>query len=427
MPNWAQAILHPRRDRVRLEHQRCVAHIDADCFYVSCEQLKNPALKGKEVCVLSSQDACVIAKSYEAKAKGVKTGMTVWEAKRKASKAIYLSADFGFYGKVSERLFLLFRTISPEVEVYSIDEGFMNVTGLDVAYEGSYRTLAESIRERVAQEIGITVSVGVAPTKTLAKLASEFRKPNGVTVVAPHHIEKFLSLRDVEDIWGIGSRRGQRLKELRIKSALDLWGSNPSFLRRLMGKGMVDLWRELHGEMVYPLETKPHLPKSISRTASLGRLSRDRDLLWSSLVYHARRVSVELVTQHLMANHVALFLRQKDFSMEAIEVKLPLHTHNYHKLIMAVQQGFERIFQSGTVYRGCGVTASGILSTQQTTGDLFETGTADVKSARVTQTMASLNRKYGRGTVTYLTELPVRHVSSARPEARLNAPLLVAH
>jgi len=160
-----------------------IAHIDADCFFASCELVRRPELIGSPVCILSSQDACVIAKTYDAKAAGIKTGMPVWEAKKLMPHAVYLSADFHFYGLLSKKMFSILKRYAPDMEIYSIDEGFLDLNGTRDLWKKDYKGIAHDIRRSVQREVGITVSVGVSITRILAKMASEYNKPNGVTIV----------------------------------------------------------------------------------------------------------------------------------------------------------------------------------------------------------------------------------------------------
>jgi len=169
-----------------------VAHVDADCFFAACELARSPKLRGRPVCVISSQDACIVAKTYDAKAVGIYTGMPVWEAKKLLPHAVYIPADFTYYGQISDKLFAILARFTPEIEVYSIDEAFIGLNAIRSLWRKSFSEIANSIRTTVKSEVGITVSIGIALTKTLAKIASDIHKPDGSMVVAGHDIHAIL-------------------------------------------------------------------------------------------------------------------------------------------------------------------------------------------------------------------------------------------
>ncbi len=252
-----------------------IAHVDADCFYASCELLRRPDLKGAPVCVLSSQDACIVAKTYDAKAAGITTGMPVWEARKRMPDAVFLPADFRYYGQISGKLFTVLKSFSPAVEEYSIDEGFMDMNGLRALHRKTYRQIADDIRETILQQVGVTASVGLSVTRTLAKMASEYNKPNGTTIVADRRIREFLQHVSARDIPGIGANREALLVKFGIRSGADFAGADKHLVGQLLGRVGADLWRELNGMPIYRVESDAGLPKSLARTASMGQVTGD--------------------------------------------------------------------------------------------------------------------------------------------------------
>ena len=184
-----------------------VAHVDADCFFAACELARSPKLRGRPVCVMSSQDACIVAKTYDAKAVGIRTGMPVWEAKKLLPRAVYLPADFAYYGQVSDKLFAILSRFTPEVEVYSIDEAFLGLNGIRSLWRKSFAEIADTIRTAIKSEAGITASIGISVTKTLAKIASDIHKPDGTMLVPGREIQSFLAGVEIKDIPGIGGNR----------------------------------------------------------------------------------------------------------------------------------------------------------------------------------------------------------------------------
>jgi len=398
-----------------------IAHVDADCFYASCELARRPDLRGRPVCVLSSQDACVVAKTYDAKAAGITTGMPVWEAKKLLPQAEYLPADFGYYGQISDKLFAILARFSPEIEIYSIDEGFMGMQGLRSLWRKGYGEIADAIREAVRSETGVTVSVGVSVTRTLAKIASEFNKPDGTTIVSGRRIEAFLARVKTGAIPGIGANRKTLLDKFGITTALQFVQAEERLIQRLLGKTGTELWRELRGERVFALELEPQLPKSIARTASLGETTASMEILAAHLTHHTTRVATELAMKRYLAARLAVFLRLKSFDSTTAEIRLDYPTASYFTLSRAVHAALERLYQPGQMYRGCGVVASDIRLAASATPDLFRVMEQDKRQGALLETLEAINLKYGSGTARMLASLPVTRQSKSR---RFRYPLI---
>ena len=385
-----------------------VAHIDCDAFYASCERARRPDLRNTPVCVLSNQDAFVVARTYDARAVGIKVGTPVYEAKALLPNAVFLPADFSYYGQVSDQVFNILRRFSPEVEVYSIDEGFIGLNGIRSLHRKSFSAIADAIRDAVYLEIGITTSVGISLTKTLAKIASESNKPNGSTVVPGRGIERFLVDIPVRDVPGIGSNREALLNKFKITTALEFIKAQEPLIKKLMGKVGMDLREELSGNAIYPLELKPKLPKSIARTASVGKVTGERDIMIAHLTHHTSRLALELVSKRYVASRLVVFLRLKSFDSIGVETHLRYPTSSYYTLSKAVMQAFDNLYKSGALYWGCGVIASEITVAAQQTHDLFGVMDNDARQGHVMTTVDEINKKYGRGTMKMLSAAGVK-------------------
>jgi len=374
-----------------------IAHVDADCFYASCEQLRRPDLKGQPICILSSQDACVVAKTYDAKAAGITTGMPVWDARKLLPKAHYLSADFRYYGQISDRIFAILRRVSPVVEEYSIDEGFLDMKGLRSLYRKPYQSIADDIRNTIRQEAGITVSVGISVTRTLAKMASEYNKPDGTTIVAGRRIHDFLQQVSVRDIPGIGGNREALLNKFGIHTAAEFTGTPEHRIRRLLGKAGTGLWHELNGTSIYRVETEPRLPKSVARTASMGELTKNKATIQPHLIRHAMRLSRELIEKRLTAKQLTLFLTLKSFDKQAAAIELPYPTADYFLLIEEAGKMLDAIFDPMQIYRACGLIATNIALRQCNSLDLFQQAeqAREDRHIKLLETLRRINRKYG--------------------------------
>ncbi len=374
-----------------------IAHVDADCFFASCELIRRPDLKGEPVCVLSSQDACVVAKTYDAKAAGITTGMPVWEAKKLLPTAHFLSADFHFYGQISAKMFSILHRYSPDIESYSIDEGFIDMNGIRSMWRMSFRELADHIRQSVYVEVGITVSVGISTTRILAKVASEMNKPNGSTVIPGRRIARFLHDIPIGSVPGIGSNRRQLLSKQRINTAYDFCSTSKERIDNILGKAGVDLWQELNGQPVFRLELHPPQPKSISRTASLGQVTRDGALIHQHLIFHATRITTELVRQQLTTSAITVFLRLKSF--EAVNRSVTISaTCDFSRINSIVITLFNQLFEPGHEYRACGIVAHK-LHNNPLQGELFNNVADTGKQLELVRVINTINRKYGAQTI----------------------------
>ncbi len=374
-----------------------IAHVDADCFFASCEQLRRPDLKGQPICVLSSQDACIVAKTYDAKAAGITTGMTVWDARKRMPDAIFISADFRYYGQMSDKLFAILRCFSPAVEEYSIDEAFLDMKGLRSFHRKSYQQMADELRATVQQEIGITVSIGISVTRTLAKMASEYNKPNGTTIVAGGRIHDFLQQVSVRDIPGIGGNREALLNKFNIHTAADFATAAEHHIQRLLGKAGTELWHELNGTSLYKVETEARLPKSVARTASMGQPTQDQAIIRAHLARHAMRLSKALMDKRLTARRLTVFLTLKSFDQQAVTTALPYPTADYFLLMAEANRAVDGLFDPGQIYRACGLIATDIAVRQAGNFDLFQQAERqrEDKHLQLLEAVHRVNRKYG--------------------------------
>jgi len=400
-----------------------IAHVDCDAFYASCEAVRHPELKGRPICVLSSQNAIVVAKSYDAKALGISTGMPVWEARKLAPQAVFLAADFRYYGQMSDKIFSILRTVSPDLEIYSIDEGFLDMNGIRSLWRKSFIQLADDIRLRIWQQTGITVSVGIANTRTLAKMASESCKPNGSRIVPGKRIDAFLADIPVTDIPGVGRNRGALLHKFDICTALQFARLDHGLMQRLLGQAGMQLQYELSGHVALPLVFKPGLPKSVARTASMGRVTQDRQIVMAYLSYHVMRLVSDLVAKHLLTKSLYLFLTLASFERSGMPLSLDVPTNSLKRVMDAVKRGLAQLYRAGSDYRGCGVVATHISREQSATPDLFGLMAQDTRQASLMLTVNAINRKYGNRTLTLAAASRVKPRSK---QPRFHYPLLTA-
>ena len=279
-----------------------IGHVDADCFYVSAERVRFPHLKGVPVGVLGNHGACIIAKSYEAKAAGIKTGMPIWEALPLCPNAVYVKRDFTWYEALSRRMLAAVQEISPHVEFYSIDESFF-------VARGEMLQDAQELQNRLLRMVGVPVSVGIAATKTLAKLCSDSSKPFGCRVITTEDDRRDL-LRGlpVTEITGIARRSAARLTKHGIETCDQFAAADRAFIRWLLTKRGEDLWWELNGTPVVPVQITRPAHKFVSRGGSIGRASNDPDRVSAFVVRNVERLVEALHYYRVVCDQLTLSL-----------------------------------------------------------------------------------------------------------------------
>ncbi|MBN2577480.1 MAG: nucleotidyltransferase [Pirellulales bacterium] len=294
-----------------------IGHLDADCFYVSCERVRHPFLRGQPVGVLSNQGACVIAKSYELKARGVPTGMPIWEALPVCPEAIFVKRDFEWYEVLSRRMLEIVRELRPAVEYYSIDEMFFDAREMTFAD-------AKRLQRAIYERTGVPVSVGLSLSKTLAKLASSSGKPLGcVMAVGAEEVQQLLRGRPVEKITGIARRSARRLEGYGIRTCEEFARADRRLIRRLLTKRGEDLWWELNGTPVLPVQTARTAHKNLARGGSLGVATADPERLTGWVARNAERLVEALDYHRVDCAVLAMSLEFKDGGAAGAQFRLP--------------------------------------------------------------------------------------------------------
>jgi DNA polymerase V len=317
-----------------------LGHLDADCFYVSAERVRDAFLVGKPVGVLGNQGACVIAKSYELKAAGVKTGEPIWEARKKCPQAVYVKRDFRWYEVLSRAMLQIVREFSPAVEYYSIDEVFFHAVPLRGQ---TLQGMAETLRDRILQAVGVPVTVGLARTRTLAKLVSDTSKPFGARTLLDADAERTLLGRlAVTEISGVAARRAARLTPYGITTCLDLAQADRRLVRRLLTRAGEALWYELNGEPVLPLCTSRPPHKMLSRGGSLGAATADPRRVWAWTVRSLERLIEELEYHRVQAGRLSVWVGYRDGLAASGGAALSAATDRFDLLLEAARSGLRR-------------------------------------------------------------------------------------
>lgn len=382
-----------------------IALIDCNNFFASCEVLMNPTLQGKAICVLSNNDGCVIARSYEAKQMGIPMGYPYFKAKVQFPNAIYISSSKGNYFEISQRIMEKIKDFSDTVEVYSIDEAFIDITNTEKANHGTPEEIIKRIKQEIKEEIGIDVSIGLAPTKTLAKYASEKAKnnsnifkekfPKGLYVIHKENIEEELAEAPIEDIWGIGRMNSKLMRSYLIKTAKDFCALNDSWIKKNMGKGGLDLKSELLGEIKNPVLKEAKPPKSIQKSASFKTFLTDKVEIKSMINLHTHRICKKLRKLNLKACSVLVFLRKKDFTILSDKIKFKTPENSELEFNATSYKIFETIFEEGAIYRSLGIVALGLKQEDECQINLFEQE-RNQKQEKLSQAWDKLEEKFGK-------------------------------
>ena len=382
-------------------NQKVIALVDCDSFFVSCEQKRNPELKGKPVCVLSNNDGCVISRSREAKKMGVRMGEPYFMCKKEHPKAIYITADHEYYSFVSHQVMAILKDFSPLVQIYSVDEAFVDLTGLTKLYKRNYKKLAIYLRQRVLEEADIPVSIGVSSTKTLAKLASDKSKyiTEGVYLIGKRKIERELNDTRIEEIWGIGRRLSVGLKKHGIITALELVRKDDKWLDKEIGIHGIEMKHELLGEMVSKVTNAEKLPKSIQNTKAFGIFTSDFNYIKNELNKHIHTSCRKLRSYNTKCVQIGVMLRTKDFRVFYTKKDLLTPLDFELEISNIAIKLLEEIYDPNILYRSTGVTLEKIGEQGSEQLSLYTDNTDIEKKAKLAQCFDKLESKFGKNII----------------------------
>ncbi len=383
-------------------------HIDVDAFFASCEQAIHPELKGRPV-ITGKERGIVAAASYEAKARGVQRGMRLFEVRKICPDCIIMPSDYETYSLFSVRLFEILRRFSPDVEEYSVDEAFVDLTGLRRSFHGSYESIAGNMRKTVEAELGITVSAGVSLSKVLAKIASKHRKPDGLTVIPGREIHVYLERLPVEKIWGVGPNTAAFLKKHGIVTALQFARQEQGWVDRYLCKPYREIWHELNGRSVYPVvaEAKDSY-QSISKARTFTPASMDEAFVFAQLSKNLENACIKARKYRLAAVRLIIFLRKQDFTSKGVEIKLNKPSSYPLELFELLRRGFKQVFEPREPYRQTGVVLAGLVPESRIQYGLFDDITRVEKMSKIYGSLDEISQKYGKHTIQHGASLPTR-------------------
>ncbi|WP_316772910.1 Y-family DNA polymerase [Pedobacter frigiditerrae] len=382
----------------------------ADCnnFYASCERLFQPKYNGKPVVVLSNNDGCVIARSNEAKEVGIKMGAVFYQIRKELKEfdVGVFSSHYTLYGDISARVMTNLARFTPDVEVYSIDECFLGFKGIN-----DLENYGHLVRDTVIKNTGIPISLGIAPSKVLAKVANKMaKKATGVMVLdTEDKITAILKDYPVEDLWGIGRQYAHKLIAMGVETAGQLRNLPIDWVQTNMTIVGVRMWRELWGQSCIPLETALDPKKAMCTSRAFGKLTGDYQELREATTSYISRLALKLRREKCCPTAITVKLQTNRFNTShkqafpAITIALPHPVNNTHDLVKTALEGLRKIYIRGYLFQKVEVMATGLIPETEVQLNLFSEYNGVVND-KLSKIMDKVNSHYGAGTLRIATE-----------------------
>ncbi|KQN49920.1 DNA polymerase V subunit UmuC [Serratia sp. Leaf50] len=382
---------------------------DVNSFYASCEELFKPSIKGMPIIVLSNNDGACVARSAAAKKLGIKMGEPLFKIKhliRRHNVQVF-SSNYALYANLSARIMTILEDMAPAVEIYSIDEAFMLLKNMENIID--YEQFGREVRARVLKWTGLTVGVGVGPTKTLAKLANyaakKWSQTGGVVDLSqPARQRRLMALVEVGEVWGVGRKIGQRLHGMGIETALQLADASPALMRKHFSVVVERTVRELRGESCLELEEMAPTKQQIVCSRSFGERVTQYDLMREAICSHAVRAAEKLRGEGQYCRHVSAFIKTSPFSPNepyygrSANILLPTPTQDSRDIIAATTQCLDAIWQEGHRFQKCGVMLGDFYSQGVSQLGLFDETKPRANSEKLMAVLDGINHA-GKGKV----------------------------
>lgn len=379
--------------------QHTILHIDGDAFFASCEQSRDPRLKGKPV-VTGKERGIASSLSYEAKARGVVRGMSLVEIKALCPDVVVLPSDYETYSVLSHRFFTIVRRYTSEVEEYGIDECFADISRMEKVHGMDPVIAAKALQADLLRELGFTFSIGVGPNKVIAKMGSKWRKPFGLTVITLDVLHRYLEQIECAKLWGIGPSTSAYLARYGITTALQFAKQELSWIKFHLHKPFYEIWRELQGDFVLPLLTDEKKSyDSIQKVKTFTPPSRDIDFLLAQLSKNIENACIKSRRYNLIAREAIIFLRTQDFRDFSEKIILPYPSAFPQDIVRTCRPLLQRLFSAQLSYRATGITLNKLIKDGGGQRDLFGTFHYKERMDRLYSGIDAISKKYGKYTV----------------------------
>ena len=397
---------------------RAIVHIDGDAFFTSCEEAVHPELRGKPL-ITGGERGIIACASYAAKRFGVKRGVPLSDARRMCPDLIILPSDYETYSLFSRRMFAVMRRFTPDVEEYSIDEAFSDITGMRRALKASYEDIALRMKTEIERDLGITVSAGLSITKVLAKAASKYQKPAGMTVIPGRDIARYLHDLPVGSIWGIGPATTNYLAKLGIRTALVFAQLPEATVRKKLTKPGVEIWQELRGQSVYPvISDEKSSYASISKTKTFSPPSADTDYLFAQLARNLESACLKARRYDLAPKKILVFLKSQRFETAGSEAALSRPCACPLEVSGVVRELFNACRRPCELYRATGVILADLVADERIQYSLFDNPVQAEKIRDVYAAADGLAEKFGKHAV----HLGASHLMEKMGDGRRETP-----
>ena len=389
--------------------QRIIVHVDMDAFFAAVEQLMNPALRGKPIIIGADPRGgkgrgVVSTASYEARRYGVHSAMPISRAYALCPHGIYLRPNGKAYTQYSKKIMEILQQFSPQLEQLSIDEAFLDVTH-SIHLWPSITALGEAIKQKIKDETGLTASVGIAPSKAVAKIASDFQKPDGLTIVPPHKVLEFLGALPIHKLWGVGEKTLQQLQALGVQTVSQLREFPLEVLQARFGKAGAHLYAMARGEDDRPVDNTEEI-KSISNEHTFDMDVADEEILVDTLMVLAEKVAHRLRQNGIRGKTVHLKLRYFDFRTLTRSRTLPIYTTLTSEIFSVVKELLENNWDHQTPVRLLGVGVSHLASENQIQLSIWDV--ENEKKLQAEKVLDELQQKFGPLGLTHARALAVR-------------------
>lgn len=370
--------------------------VDCDCFFVSCERKDDPNLQDKPVCVMTGggSKGIIVSRSKEAKALGIKMGQPYFQIKPQFPDAICIPARHHRYSEISKQVMDTIKTFSPDVEVTSIDEGYIDLTSLNKVYQCTYTDIIKNIRKTIWDKVGIPVSIGLSCSKTLAKLASDKAKSNnGIFVIRPDKILDVIGDMPIDDVCGIGHKNSEHLKYNGIFTIKDFVTRDNAWIRKALGINGLNLKSELTGIATSLVNNEQTAPQSIQDTSSFEDFTQSLDYLEHELNTHTHIACQKLRRWNGYCGYVEIMLRTRDFKYYTTEMKLSNPTNGDQEVRNVAVRLLKQLYRPNLQYRSTGITLKNLTYNQIQQSLFEEVKPHDDKLSRIVD---KLEAKFGR-------------------------------
>ena len=389
-----------------------IALIDCNSFYVSCERLFKPSLIKKPVIVLSNNDGCIISRSSEAKALGIKMGEPYFKAKKIIAKnnVHVFSSNYSLYGDISRRVMKTLKHFAPEMEIYSIDEAFLNLT---IVPDEEVLQFGKKIRETILQWVGIPTSIGIATTKTLSKIANHIAKKEKsgvVSLVNKKNIDRILEKIEIRDVWGVGRQLSKFYINNGIFNANQLKNISNNWIKKNSNVLGSRTAMELRGASCISLEITQSKRKSCCVSRSFGKKVERLQELKESITNHCLNAAEKIRSESLLTKSITIFIRTSPFQKMEIHysnsktIDFPIATDNSIEIVKSAILGLKLIFKKGYKYQKSGIILSGLYESKSYNNNLFSS-TKDKKTKDLMRSIDYTNFRYGRSTLSLAVAL----------------------